>query len=793
VLEGSDAEFGGLLRRYRLAAGFSQEALAERAGLSVDAVAALERGRRSRPRAFTVRLLADALGLEAAERAALIEASTAQPAAAGAGAEPARAPAPLPVLPVALTTFVGRGPELIELRRQLRVARLVTLTGPGGTGKTRLAIELAAALARENEGPVWFAALDSCYDPELVAPAVAAAVGVGEERGRAPLDLVARRLRESDGLVVLDNCEHVLAAAGAVARTLLVECPRVRLLATSRAVLDIPGELTWRVPSLRLPPADAAPDPEALAAIEAVRLFVERAALADPSFRLTADNAADVVGICRRLDGIPLAVELAAARARLLSPAQVLARLEDAASVLTGGSRMAVPRQRTLRATIEWSYELLEPAERRAFDRLSVFTGGFTLEAAEAVVGDDVLDALAGLVDQSLVIAETGPAGDMRYRLLEVLRQFGQARLAERGESADAHLLHAVYFADLAEAVEPELMSANQATWMASLRRERDNVRAVLAWSVREEADHAASGAADRERIGLRLCAALWYFWYADGALAEGRRWLERLCSTGYASTGPGRATALKAKALGGAAWLAHVQAQPEAAASLAAASLDTMVDDDDPEVRVNAWSTLGAVAIESADFDRAGHLFGRALELAREKDLRWWIAAMLNNLGFLAYRRDDLPRSGELLEESVAQRRAMGDARGLASSLLNLGAIRFAQDDMPAALAHYFESLRLLRELGSSTSLTAELLEDLAGVLLARGRPELGTRVLSSALAYRSAIGAPAHDWRQPAHERTAAELRDSLGSDAYESAWSAGSTLSIDQAVGEVLGTRA
>jgi predicted ATPase len=786
VLQRSDAEFGELLRRFRLVAGFSQEALAERAGLSVDAIAALERGRRSRPRPFTVRLLADALALEAADRAALIDASASQPAAAGA--EPAAAtPAPLPI---ALTTFVGREQELAELRRQLSVSRLLTLTGAGGTGKTRLAAELAAVLVRQDEGPVWFVALDSVHEADLVAQAVAAAVGVREEAGRSALEAVAQRLRDSDGLVILDNCEHLVTAVGVVAQRLLLGCPRVRLLATSRAVLDLPGELTWRVPSLRLPPPDPPADLETLAGVESVRLFVERAGLADPAFRLTGDNAPAVVGICRRLDGIPLALELAAARVRVLSASQVLARLEDAAGLLTGGSRMMVARQRTLRATIEWSYELLRPAEQRVFDRLSVFSGGFELEAAESVAGDDVLDALTGLVDQSLVIAEPGPAGDMRFRLLEVLRQFGQARLEDRGESGDALFRHAGYHAELAEAAEPELMGADQARWMERVRQERDNVRAALAWSLRGGDDAAGAGPAGRMVLGLRLGAALWYFWYSDGALIEGRHWLERLCSTDDPPASTGERSGLKARALAGAAWLAHVQAQFSVAASLAEESLELTTREDDASARVNALTTLGAVALESGDHDGAADLFNQALELARSGDIRWWIGASLNNLGFLAYRTGDLERGGRLLDEGVARRRATGDPHGLASSLLNLGAVRFAQGDASEALVHYLESLRLLQRLGSAY-LTAELLEDLSGVLVARGRPELATRVLSSAVAYRSEIEAPAHEWRQPALDRTMARLLESLGPDAYEAAWSAGSTLSIDRAVEEILST--
>jgi predicted ATPase/DNA-binding XRE family transcriptional regulator len=784
VPERSDREFGGLLRRFRLAAGFSQEALAERAGLSADAIAALERGRRSRPRPYTVRLLADALRLEQADRAALIEVSV--PRTEAAGAEP-DAP-PVDLLPVQLTTFIGRELELKELREQLRVVRLLTLTGAGGTGKTRLAIELAALLVRDGEGPVWFAALDCIREPDLVVPTVAAALGVREERGRSALEMLELRLRDSSDLVILDNCEHLVEAVGSLVQALLQGCPGLRVLATSRSVLGLPSELTWRVPSLRLPAPATAYDLTTLAGVEAVQLFVERATFADPAFRLNAANAAAVVGICRWLDGIPLAIELAAARARVLAPAQMLARLEDASSLLTAGSQMAVARQRTLRATIEWSYQLLEPGEQKAFDRLSVFAGGFELEAAEAVAGDGVLDTLASLVDQSLVIAEPGRAGTMRYRLQEVLRQFGQGRLTARGEDGEVLLRHADYYTELAETAEPELTGAGQLKWVARLRRERDNLRAVLAWSQRGRVNRAAAGPTGPEYLGLRLAAALWFFWYADGALIEGRHWLETVCAAHDGSSGGPRSQGLTARALAGAGWLAFVQSQPAEAAALAESSLELVAGADEPVARVNAWSTLGAVAIEGGDYDRAADLFRQALEVARGNDLGWWIGASLNNLGFLSYRRGDLEAARRLIEEGEARKRAMGDALGVASSLVNLGAIGFAEGDVASAFRQYLEALRLLQQLGS-TSLTAELLEDLAGVLVARGRPELATRVFSSAVAYRAAIGAPAYEWRQPTNDRTIAQLQDALGPETYESTWLAGSRLSIDEAVREVL----
>ena len=391
------AGFGAVLRQFRVTAGLSQEALAERSGLSVDAISALEQGRRTRPRAFTVGVLADALALDAADRAVLVS------AAAGGDGSTASPGAPLPVR---LTSFVGRQRELAEVARQLGRARLLTLFGPGGTGKTALAL----AVAERQPGPCWFAALDACPEPALVVRAVATAVGARERAGTRLGDVLRHHAAGLAGLLVLDNCEHVAAAVAELASDLLGAAPRLRVLATSREVLRAPGEVTWQVPAL----------PEA----DAVRLFADRAALAVPGFTVAPGNADSVVRVCQLLDGVPLAIELAAARSRTLTPAQLADGLGDAFTLLASGPRTAAPCHQTMRAAVDWSYQLLEPDEQRLFRTLSVFAGGFDLAAAEAVWDAGVLGLLSALIDRSLVLAE--PDGTtMRYRLLEVLRQYG--------------------------------------------------------------------------------------------------------------------------------------------------------------------------------------------------------------------------------------------------------------------------------------------------------------------------------------------------------------------------------
>ena len=458
--------------------------------------AALERGRRARPRAFTLGLLADALALGAAERARLVS------AAAAPSGPPVRPGSPEWPRPAWLTSFVGRQRELAEVRRRLAQARLLTLLGPGGTGKTRLAV---AAALRER-GSWWFAALDACGEPALVPGVVAAAVGVSEVPGIPLADSLLAEAAGLEGLLVLDNCEHVAAAAAELAHDLLRVAPRLRLLATSREVLRVPGEMTWQVPAL--PGADA------------VRLFAERAALACPGFVVGPGNAGAVARVCDLLDGIPLAIELAAARSRMLTPAQLAERLGDAFELLTSGPRTAVPRHQTLRATVDWSYGLLGADSQQVFALLSVFRGGFDLVAAEAVCGRPVTGLLADLVDRSLVLAEPdGPA--MRYRLLEVVRQYAQARLAGHGEGDDARRRHARHYLQLARQVPPVLWDdTDRQRWLPRGRVERGNFDAALRWAATAVSEQAAG-------TGVELACALAPFWEAEGALSEGLTRLE--------------------------------------------------------------------------------------------------------------------------------------------------------------------------------------------------------------------------------------------------------------------------
>jgi predicted ATPase/DNA-binding SARP family transcriptional activator len=506
-------------------------------------------------------------------------------------------------LPAPRTSFVGREQETVEVKRTLAMTRLLTLTGAGGSGKTRLALEVARELVGVYPDGVWLVELAPLAEPELVTQAVAEAVGVPERPGEPLADTLVATLVEQELLLILDNCEHLVDAAARLVDTLLDSCPRLRVLATSREPLSLGGEVLRRVPPpLSLPDNggertnwDAATD--GVMRYEAVRLFVDRARLRLPDFGLSQDNAGAVARVCRRLEGIPLAIELATARMGTLAVEQVAQRLEVSLDVLKGASRTATPRHQTLRATLDWSHDLLSEAEQALFRRLSVFAGGWTLEAAEAVCPSDgiergeVLDLLGGLVEKSLVVAEAGAAdGAVRYRMLVPIRQYALSKLAENGEADEMQGRRAALFLKLAEAAEQELTGHRQRLWVERLKEEHDNLREALSWALeREEAD-----------VGLRLCGALWRFWHTRGYLSEGTRWLERALSVGR---GPMPA---RMKALEGMGWLAQRRGDTRGAEAAYEEMLALSRELDDKGNAATALNSLGTLAVAKGENERA-------------------------------------------------------------------------------------------------------------------------------------------------------------------------------------------
>ncbi len=812
--------FGMLLRRFRLAAGRTQAGLAEQSGLSERAVNDLERDPRRVPRLESVRLLADALGLSPQDRAALLAA--ARPQAAGAPSHsatfsPRGTPHPARHnLPVQLTPLLGREHEVATVTALLRqdAVRLVTLTGPGGIGKTRLALQVAAELVDDFADGVWFVSLSRLADPALVVPTIARTLGLREVGGQPMATTLAGYLRDKQVLLVLDNCEQVVVAAPALAE-LLQTCAALTVLVTSRVALHLRGEKEYPLPPLALPPvAGPVPprrSPKQLTEYAAVALFLQRAQDAQPDFQVTAATAPAVAAICARLDGLPLALELAAVRVKLLPPAALLRRLERALPLLTGGARDLEARQQTMRATLAWSEDLLQPEERRLFRRLAVFVGGFTLEAAEAVcaapaeaptLGMGVLEGLAALVDHSLVQQqpvgdeEEEEGGEARFRLLYVVREYALERLEASGEADALRRAHAAYYLSLVEERAFAVWGAEPGPWKARLEREHDNFRTALAWAhERGEVE-----------LGLRLAASLGPFWYHGGHITEGRGWAEGLLALAPRTAGEGDASGAGA------------------AVGLAVSAA----------ARAKVLVMASNFALVQRDDERALAAAEEGLALARGQQAGWAVGLALATLGEIVWGRGDLERATACLEESVVQLRAVGEPEIAATYLALVGAIALERGDLERATAYCEESLAFARRTGAdhpegialaclthvarqrgdlagAESLGREQLlvwrrlgdpaglagglEDLALTAAAaqprgRARAERAARLLGAAAALRERVGVLRRRWWGADLERDAALARAALGEARWAAAYAAGRALALEEAVAEALG---
>jgi predicted ATPase/DNA-binding SARP family transcriptional activator len=594
-------------------------------------------------------------------------------------------------MPVLRTSFIGREREVLEVRRLLAMTALLTLTGAGGCGKTRLALEVAGDLVGAYQDGVWLVELAPLSEEALVPQAVARVLGVREQPGRPLTSTLVDALKNKEMLLVLDNCEHLVDACAHLVETLLLSCPRLRVLATSREALNIAAETTWLVPSLSLPDPLRQPTAGELEGYGSARLFVERARHRRTGFTPGPRNAGAVADICRRLEGMPLAIELAAARVGVLSVEQISERLEDSLKLLTGGGRTKDLRHQTLRGTLDWSYELLDEPERDLFGRLSVFAGGWTLEASEAVglgsgIGGEVLILIFRLVDKSLVMAEAIGDGGMRYRLLEPVRQYAREKLEASGEAGAVRCRHADFFVRLAEEAEPELTGAQQRVWLDRLEAELDNLRTALGWSFE----------GGEPEVGLRLAGALWWFCYLRGHYGEGRVWLEGALAASEDSPAP-----LRAKALTGAGVLAFLQCEYGLATAQLEEGLALWRDLGDERGVASALQILGSVAREQGRYARAQALHEESLSLWQRLGDEWGIARSLNYLGFVAWLREDHERATALCAEALGLYRGLGDAEGIAWSLISLGAVAQYRGDLGRSEALLEESLSLSREAG--------------------------------------------------------------------------------------------
>jgi predicted ATPase/DNA-binding SARP family transcriptional activator len=655
------------------------------------------------------------------------------PATGALAGQASRRPEPSaePRLPTETNSFVGREAELSTIEQLLRLSRLLTLTGPGGSGKSRLALRAGTQAAGEYTGGVRLVELAAISAPELVVPAVALALAVREEPGTTLLDSVVARLRDTETLLIVDNCEHVLDAAAEMIAALLERCRGLRVLATSQARLNVTGEATWPVPPLTVPDPGVR-DPQVAAGAESVRLFCDRATLARPDFALTAANAEAVGDICRQLDGLPLAIELAAARASALTAPQLAARLSNRFRVLTGGSRVGLPRHRTLEAAIEWSHDLLSEAEQVCFRRLAVFAGGCTIDAAEAVAPDDALpldavfETVTALVDRSLLTADER-LGSMRYGMLESIRQFALSRLAAAGEDEAVRRRQLDWLLDLVG--QADFDGPDQGAWLDLLEAEQDNFRAGLEWSL-------ASPGGD-PAVALALTGALSSYWMVRGPVSVGRGVLE----AALIAAGPGGDQRLRALALDGAGHLAAVQADQDALRSAQEESLAIWRELGDAARIANCLGDLGAGAHLRGDYPAARALYTEALEVARHAGDSRRMALALSRLGSLAMHEGDLELATAHYIDSMARFRELGDLSRATRILGNLGVVAGHLGDLELARQRLEEHLSNARLLGD-LKLTGGALTNLGHLAYDSGDLDAAADLHQQALDLADQIG---------------------------------------------------
>ncbi|HEY8600202.1 MAG TPA: helix-turn-helix domain-containing protein [Thermomicrobiales bacterium] len=768
--------FGERLRHLREAARLTQEELAAKAGLTAKGIAAIERGRRQRPYPNTITALADALNLSDEQRDALIGSKSARdsiPAPAPPQPERVR-----PALPHPTTPLIGRREEREALAAILAdpQVRVVTVTGPGGVGKTRLALAVAGDIAATFPGGVVFATLAALNDPALVPAEIGAAFGLREADAAAVREALRAVLGTHRTCLILDNCEHLLAAVPALA-DLLSAYPALTILATSRAPLRLRGEREYPLASLTLPSLDRLPTVADLADNPAIDLFVARATDVVPAFTLARANAATIAAICRRVDGLPLALELAAARLRLLSPTDLLARLDRALPLLSGGPRDLPTRQRTMRDTIAWSHDLLTPEEQELFRRLAPFVGVWDFAAAEAVAGEagsgaDTLGLLASLVEQSLVVTETTDEGDSRYRLLIPVREYAQERLAASGEEGVVRLRHAAYYLAFGEHAGPQLEGPQQAAWMRRLEGTHDNVRAAIDWAL---------GAGQHDLVA-QLGWALHIFWAMRGHHREGYCWMA--ATLDGALTPPNEARALAAMGL-----LARMYGDYAEAIARLSQALERFRSLGDTTATLMTLSRLGHAARLSGDYERAKALALEGLQLARRVGDTARIVWMIDVLGMVAIAEGDHAAAVMYYEEGLPLTRAIGDQRYTNGMTMNLALSALATGQYAKADELSRTALRENRHLGLHRVI-AQTLDIQASVAVAADRPHRAARLFAAAETARERETlAPWSPSDRAIYGPYLDTLRAQLAAEHFATSWDQGGAMTIDEAIAYAL----
>ncbi len=684
-------------------------------------------------------------------------------------------------LPQQTTSFIGREKDLREVNDLLKKTRVLTLSGMGGSGKTRLSLQIAADILDQYSDGVWFIELAHITDASLVSHSVAAALSIREEPGHPVLQTLCTMLKTKKLLIILDNCEHLVEECARMVATLLQACPDTTFFTSSREALGVPGEMIYRIPPLSLPDLQQRIVIETLTQYEAVRLFVERATFHKSDFAVTNENAASLAQLCVSLDGIPLAIELAAARVRAMSVEEINSRLNNLFRLLTGGVRTALPRQQTLRALIDWSYDLLNEQERVMLHCLSVFRGGWTLEAAEAVcTGDTIedweaLDLMSSLVDKSLVLTES-LGSETRYRLLETVRQYAREKLEDSGASDDVRRRHCLCFLALAESAERAILGSQQATWLRRLDLEHDNMRSALDWSL-----NISTGA----EMALRLTGALGRYWWRRGYLRMGRDYLE----TALKYAGVESRTAARAKALHWSGVMHFRLGEYDNARTALEHGLELARETGETTEEMLCLNTLGNMSVFLRELDAAKKYYEQGLIVVRRLGDRSGEAMILGNMGNLCYDLEDYAGSRELYQQAIEIFRATRHQIGEAIYLANLGRVLLKQEELQKARDYLTQGLHITRELRDRGQIVFGLWS-FAQLNAKEGNLEIAARLLGASDSLRDEIGNTLSSSALEEHAELSETLHNGLGEEAFTINYNIGNRMNWDQAVALVLG---